>query len=44
VIAFTCALRADRVLSPGAQSVVEAMTQQFPYTLLHLLALFVPLH
>jgi len=31
-IAFTCAPRADQVLSPGAQSVVWARTQQFPYT------------
>jgi len=30
-IAFTCALRADWVLSPGAQSVVQTMTQQLPY-------------
>jgi len=32
--AFTCALRADLVLSPGAQSVVQAVTQQFLYRLL----------
>jgi len=31
-IAFTCAPRADRVLSPGAQSVVQAGTQQLPYS------------
>ena len=31
-IASTCAPRADRVLSPGAQSVVQAMTQQLPYS------------
>ena len=31
-IAFTCAPRADSVLSPGAQSVAQAMTQQLPYT------------
>jgi len=32
-IAFTCAPRADWVLSPRAQSVVQAVTQQLPYTL-----------
>jgi len=32
-IAFTCAPRTDRVLSPGAQSVAQAMTQQLPYNL-----------
>ena len=31
-IAFTFAPRADLVLSPGAQTVVQAVTQQFPYT------------
>ena len=31
-IAFTCAPRAERVLSPGAPSVVQAVTQQWPYT------------
>jgi len=30
--AFTCAPRADRVLSTGVHSVVQALTQQFPYT------------
>jgi len=30
-MAFTCALRAALVFSPGAQSVVQAVTQQFPY-------------
>jgi len=29
-IAFTCAPRAKLVLSPGAQSVVQAVTQKFP--------------
>ena len=31
-IAFTCASKADQVFSPGAQSVVQAMTQQFLHT------------
>ena len=31
-IAFTCAPRADPVLCPGAQSVVQDVTQKFPYT------------
>ena len=31
-IAFTCAPRADRVFPPGAQTVVQAVTQQFPYS------------
>jgi len=31
-IAFTCAPRADRVLSPGAPSLLQALTQQFPYS------------
>ena len=31
-IAFTCAPSADRVLSPGAPSVIQAMTQQLPYS------------
>ena len=30
-IAFTCAPRAGCVPSPGAQSLVQAVTQQFPY-------------
>jgi len=30
-IAFTCAPRADRILSPGAPSLLQALTQQFPY-------------
>jgi len=33
---FTCAPTADLVLSPGAQSVVQAVTQQFPNTFLKL--------
>jgi len=39
-IAFTCAPRAERVLSPAAQSVVQAGTQQFPYIMLMHLLLF----
>jgi len=31
-IAFTCAPMAAPVLASGDQSVVQAMTQQFPYT------------
>ena len=38
-IAFTCAPRADLVLSPGAQSVVQAVIQQFPYTALRKISL-----
>ena len=34
-IDFTCAPRADPVLPPGAQSVVQAVTQQLPYTHLY---------
>ena len=30
--AFTCALMADRVFFPDAQSVVQTTAQQFPYT------------
>jgi len=35
LIAFTCACRCDWVLSPGALSVVQATTQQFPYISQH---------
>ena len=35
-IAFTCAPRADSVLDSGDQSVVQAVTQQFPYTGTHI--------
>ena len=34
-IDFTCAPRADPVLPPGAQSVVQAVTQQLPCNIIH---------
>jgi len=35
-IAFTCAPAADSALASGGQSEVQAVIQQFPYTLVYL--------